>query len=378
MTRLNELTEKLYHNIKNLSDLKSDTSTAYNVHTANIAVLLRFEIPQKVPQGSSICATDLATATGLPIHLLNRVLRYAITNGIFIESKVGEFAHSPISAYVAEHAHVRDIANIATRELANINLGLAEALTKQYTDSKNGTIAAFNVSYPGFTDAFQFIASDHDLSTRYHRYLAGRVRTPLWDIRHLVQSWDWATKIGKGTLVDLGGSSGHTCLALAEVCAEAKFIVQDIDPRGLQQGRETVARASSNFTQRVEFVEHDLFTPNPNQADVYLFRHILHDWPDEDVVRLVQNLLPALSNGARVLVSEGIVPAEPAYLTGCLSEKQIRLEDMFMLSVHGACERTVEDFVHLFHTASDKFRFVGVTGGVGGAFQSLLEFELVM
>ena len=187
-------------------------------------------------------------------------------------------------------------------------------------------------------------------------------------------------------------------MALAPICPEAKFIVQDIDPRGLQQGREAVAKADATIAQRVQFVEHDLFTPNTSKADVYLFRHILHDWSDEDVIRLLNNLIPALSNGARVLVSEGIMPTSEARITGTLSEKQIRwvpsrhrsnqdqdtianraarLEDMFMLAVHGARERSVDEFVALFQAASNRFRLVGVTGGQGGAFQTLVEMEYV-
>lgn len=85
-----------------------------------------------------------------------------------------------------------------------------------------------------------------------------------------------------------------------------------------------MAKADASVAQRVKFVEHDLFTPNPVTADVYLFRHILHDWSDEDVIRLLNNLIPALSTGARVLVSEGIMPTNEARITGALSEKQIR------------------------------------------------------
>lgn len=113
-------------------------------------------------------------------------------------------------------------------------------------------------------------------------------------------------------------------MALAPICPEANFIVQDIDARGLQQGRAAVADADASIAQRIQFVEHDLFTPNPYKADVYLFRHILHDWSDEDVIRLVKNLIPVLSSGARVLVSEGIMPSGEARMTGALSEKQIR------------------------------------------------------
>ena len=85
-----------------------------------------------------------------------------------------------------------------------------------------------------------------------------------------------------------------------------------------------MADADASIAQRVQFVKHDLFTPNPCRAEVYLFRHILHDWSDEDVTRLLNSLVPALSSGARVLVSEGIMPTGEARITGALSEKQIR------------------------------------------------------
>lgn len=49
-----------------------------------------------------------------------------------------------------------------------------------------------------------------------------------------------------------------------------------------------------------------------------------------------------------------------------------------MLAVHAAKERSVEEFVALFQKASRNFRFVGVTGGQGGAFQSLVELEYIV
>lgn len=53
---------------------------------------------------------------------------------------------------------------------------------------------------------------------------------------------------------------------------------------------------------------------------------------------------------------------------------QTRNEDTIMLAVHNARERTVSDFVKLFKGASPYFQFEGITGGTGGAFQSLLDF----
>ena len=48
---------------------------------------------------------------------------------------------------------------------------------------------------------------------------------------------------------------------------------------------------------------------------------------------------------------------------------------MVMLASHGARERTATDFIELFRQADARFVYVGQTGGINGAFQSLLEFR---
>ncbi len=50
------------------------------------------------------------------------------------------------------------------------------------------------------------------------------------------------------------------------------------------------------------------------------------------------------------------------------------IEDTIMLAVHYARERSVAEYVDLFTQANESYHFAGVTGGKGGAFQSLLEF----
>ncbi len=46
-----------------------------------------------------------------------------------------------------------------------------------------------------------------------------------------------------------------------------------------------------------------------------------------------------------------------------------------MLAVHAAKERSVSDFCRLFEQADARFQYVGTSGGVDGAFQSLVEFK---
>jgi 6-hydroxytryprostatin B O-methyltransferase len=107
---------------------------------------------------------------------------------------------------------------------------------------------------------------------------------------------------------------------------KAKFIVQDSNTSALEMGRRAVetSPADSSMSLRISFQEYDFFTPQPVEADIYIYRHILHDWNDADSVKILGSLLPALKPGARVLISEGIVPAPPAQRLNTLATKMIR------------------------------------------------------
>lgn len=52
-----------------------------------------------------------------------------------------------------------------------------------------------------------------------------------------------------------------------------------------------------------------------------------------------------------------------------------RVEDEFMMAIHGARERSLTDFIRLFQRADARLKYVRTTGGKDGAFQSLLEFR---
>lgn len=69
------------------------------------------------------------------------------------------------------------------------------------------------------------------------------------------------------------------------------------------------------LTGRVTFITHDFLTPQPVQnAEVYLFRWILHNWSDKYCVRILRNLIPALKEGAKIVVVDNVAP-EPGTIS---------------------------------------------------------------
>ncbi|KAI8957434.1 putative O-methyltransferase [Daldinia sp. FL1419] len=354
------------------------TLTWASADTVNIDVITRLRIPEHVPLGSSISIQELAAAVRVPEPLLARIVRYGVANGVFIEESPGVIGHSASSAALVKNPHLAKIVRFGGEDLGKIMMKIPDAVILKRDDPEHAPDAAFNLAYNTEESLFSYFHKDEAVNKRYHEYLAGRVNTPLWSVDRLRAAWPWESK-GKVTVVDVGGSSGHTVLnALAPLMPDATFIVQDNNLSALEMGRHVIAKDPS-LSSRVKFEEYNFFKPQPIKADIYIYRHILHDWKDEDAVKILSSLVPSLGPGARVLISEGIIPSPPAKRLNSLASKMPRIEDMFMLGAHNSHERTVAEFESLFQQASPgNFRLVGVTSGAeAGAFQSLLEFEFL-
>ncbi len=119
---------------------------------------------------------------------------------------------------------------------------------------------------------------------------------------HLYKALDWT---GIKQLVDIGGSAGSTAVALASRLPALQIVIQD--QVGLQE--QATRSIPAELKHRVTFMPHDFFESQPVRgADMYHFRWIFHDWSDKFCLRLLRALIPGLKTGARIVISDFIVP----------------------------------------------------------------------
>lgn len=53
------------------------------------------------------------------------------------------------------------------------------------------------------------------------------------------------------------------------------------------------------------FAEHDFFNPQPvKNAAVFLVRHVMHNWPDDSAVNILQNLREAARPSTQLVIIE--------------------------------------------------------------------------
>jgi len=80
------------------------------------------------------------------------------------------------------------------------------------------------------------------------------------------------------------------------------------------------------------------------RADAYILARILHDWPDEDALRILNRVRAAMTPDARLLLVEAVVgpPNE---------DPLVKFLDLMMLVSAGGRERTEDEWRDLLAAA---------------------------
>lgn len=117
----------------------------------------------------------------------------------------------------------------------------------------------------------------------------------------------------------------------------------------------------ADMKDRVTFVAHDFFQPQPVEADIYLIKLILHDWPDDECVRILRGLVPAMRPGARVFFLDYVGKQEAGEGEAPMPRSIQQMgtaTDLRMMALFNAEERPAEAWRAIFKAADGRFDIV--------------------
>lgn len=154
----------------------------------------------------------------------------------------------------------------------------------------------------------------------------------------VLEAYDFS---GVRTMMDVGGGNGSLALAILERYPAMKGKVVDLPY--IEDAAKAAIRAGG-ASGRCGFQACDFFESVPRGADLQVLKFILHDWTDEECVRILTRCREALEPGGRVLIVEMLVPPE-------IRPDFVMLMDLNMLVVTGGRERTEEEFGRLLSRA---------------------------
>lgn len=289
-------------------------------------------------------------------------------NGYFAEPAPGQVAHSAMSLLLATSPSIQDYVGHSIGFSYPVSTKMVE-MTERYngTNAKNET--AFNVAYDTPLPMFAWMKGEPEHSERFGRLMDAMRQAPIYSVSHLVNGYDWAS-LGGGKVVDVGGSLGHTSVAIAEKSPELTFVVQDL-PEVVEQGRAKIAGKPSD---KLEFMAHDFFKEQPiKDADIYLLRQILHDWPDAEATTILKNLVASMKPGSKIVIMDQVVP--PPGLLPNAQEKAGRVIDLVVMSHFNGKQRDLEDWKKIFAAVDDRLVMSNLIVQPGSVL-SIMELQL--
>ncbi|KAI1458153.1 S-adenosyl-L-methionine-dependent methyltransferase [Annulohypoxylon moriforme] len=145
--------------------------------------------------------------------------------------------------------------------------------------------------------------------------------------------------------VDVAGASGHQCIALKQRHPElsGRIILQDRP--------EVIQQVNSNPLPGFDGIEaepHDIFKPQPIKgARAYYLRAILHNWPDDKCIEILQNIKAGMTKESKILIDDMVLPERGAHWRATQF-------DFIMYSYFGAMERSYAQWEALLDKAGLK------------------------
>jgi hypothetical protein len=285
-----------------------------------IRLVADLEIADRIEPEAQCNVADLAEASRVLPQPLLRAIRLLAAFGIFRVDVDGNVAHTPRSLLL--RTDVPNSLHYSARFWTRPGSWRAWAALDAALDGGIPHEVAWGVG------RFDYLRDHPDEARIFDAFMAN------WpDDRH--QAVAAAYDFSKAALIaDIGGGNGEALrhilarfLKVRGIVFDREDVVAAIPPEGLAGGRISVQGGS-------------FFDEVPAGADIYLLIRVLHDFADEEVLRILRLCRAAIGSDGRLLIVEQILPPDPSR-----GRPADYLVDMHMMAMFGSAQvRTEAEF----------------------------------
>jgi hypothetical protein len=142
-------------------------------------------------------------------------------------------------------------------------------------------------------------------------------------------------------VVDVGGGNGTL---VADVLGRHDHLTGTLVdlPAAVADAPDTLGAAG--VADRCEVVAGSFFDDVPSGGDAYLLSRVLHNWSDEDALRILRNIHTAMAGKGQLMIFERLLPDGDDYHLG-------KVFDLVMMVVLGGRDRSATEYETLLDTA---------------------------
>lgn len=290
-----------------------------------LRALVELDLPDRMHRPST--AIELATAAGCDADALDRLLSYLASRGCVRRDRRGRYSANRVTRMLTRSGGWAGWVQFLGAPWTMTSYAHLVGAVRDGTDP---IVATHGV------DFFTYLTTHPEAAEAFHDAMAAGARLQALMI-------EGSLDLGSARAVlDVGGSTGPLIAQLLSSQPTLKGAVLDL--------AEARAGALATFAEaglagRAEFIVGDFFESVPSGFDVHLITAVLHDWCDDDCVRLLHNCVAALEPRGRIIVidSELVPGARNAFAQST---------DALMLAfTPGGRERTAEQFHALWERA---------------------------
>ncbi len=289
-----------------------------------------------------LTAEAIAGRVGANPDALNRLLRALASHGIFTQRRDGRFALTPLSESL-----LADAPNSAR----GMVLFWGDPLHWEHWGQLSYSVATGRSAIEKLRGkpAFDWLPEVPELGAVFNDGMTSMstMETPL-----VVSAYDFSRF---DTVVDVGGGHGMLLGAILQKWPKTQGILFDFE--SVVDGAPALLEAAG-VLDRCEMIGGSFFETVPSGGDAYVLKHIIHDWPDDDALRILRNVRAAMKPDATLALIEMVVPDDER-------EHMAKMLDLEMLVSLAGRERTEAEYAELLQQAG--FRHTRTVGTVGPA-----------
>ena len=291
-----------------------------------VACLAQLGVPDLVELGPK-SPQELATHLEVQPDGLYRLMRAAAGIGVLCEGADGRFSETPLSAVLRSNAKpsLKGLAIMTGREWHGMGWAhLADCVRtgRQAFDLVHGT------------SIFEFFEKNEEEARIFD---SAMTTLSMMEGPAVVSAYPFD---GISSIVDIAGGVGLLLAMILEAHPKMRGTLYDL-PRVIEHAKDGPLH---NMLDRCAFASGDMFECVPTGADAYIMKHIIHDWPDDKCIALLQACRRAANRGGKLLVVDHVIQPGNEFAPG-------KFLDLQMLIFPGGKERTEQEFRHIFKAA---------------------------
>jgi orsellinic acid C2-O-methyltransferase len=276
---------------------------------------------------------ELAVHTDTDAESLRRVMRLLASVGVFTEGDDGNFALTSLGEMLRSDVP----GSMRTSVMLFAGIRIQDGWKELEYCVRTGN-PAFRREAPD-ADAFAVMAADPEAAAVFDAAMA---TFSAQTAAAVTAAYDFS---GFANAVDVGGGNGSLLVGILKANPALRGVVFD-QPHVGTRAKEQIAAAG--MAERCEFVGGSFFDEVPGGADVYLLKHVIHDWEDARASAILRNCRRAMPPHGKLLIVEGVYPAR---IDGSLASRGAAANDVNMLVSTGGRQRSEEEFRELYRAS---------------------------